>query len=84
LVVPVPFSAVPAYVLAHATVTWRLPELRGGRTGTSSAELFLNVDNLLDRRYVAAIATNAGNGRFFFPGAGRSVNLGMTLGTGGR
>jgi iron complex outermembrane receptor protein len=84
LVVPTAFSAVPAYALAHATISWRLPELRGARTGTSSAELFLNVDNLLDRRYVAAIATNAGNGRFYFPGAGRSVNLGMTLGTGGR
>jgi iron complex outermembrane receptor protein len=83
-VVPTAFSAVPAYALAHATISWRLPELRGTRTGASSAELFLNVDNLLDRRYVAAIATNAGNGRFYFPGAGRTVNLGLTLGTGGR
>lgn len=84
LTVPVAFGAVPAYALAHATVTYALPETRGARTGASRASLFVNVENLFDRRYVAALATNAGNGRFYFPGAGRVVNAGMTLSTGGR
>jgi iron complex outermembrane receptor protein len=84
LIVPVAFGAVPAYALAHATVTYALPETRGARTGASRASLFVNVENVFDRRYVAALATNAGNGRFYFPGAGRVVNAGMTLSTGGR
>ncbi|WP_337171042.1 TonB-dependent receptor [Gemmatimonas aurantiaca] len=84
LIVPVPFSAVPGYALAHATISWRLPEVHGARTGTSRAELFLNVENLLDKRYAAALATNSGNGRFYYPGAGRSFNAGVTLSTGGR
>jgi iron complex outermembrane receptor protein len=83
-VVPLAFTALPAYGLAHATITYKLPEVRGARTGASRAELFVNVDNLLDRRFVSALATNAGNGRFYFPGAGRMINAGITLTTGGR
>ncbi len=83
-VVPVAFTAVPAYGLAHATVSYKLPDVRGARSGASRAELFVNVDNLLDRRYVSALTPNAGNGRFYFPGAGRVINAGLTLSTGGR
>ena len=81
---PVAFSAVPGYALAHGTISYRLPEVRGTRTGTSRAEFFLNVANSLDKRYAAALATNSGNGRFYFPGAGRTFNAGVTLSTGGR
>lgn len=81
---PVPFSALPAYGLAHATVAYKLPELRGARTGSSRTEMFLNIENLLNRRYAASLATNAGNGRFYFPGAGRTFNAGLTLSIGGR
>jgi iron complex outermembrane receptor protein len=84
LIVPVRFGAAPAYGLLHATVTYALPPAHGARTGTSSASMFLNIDNLLDRRYVAAVATNSGNGRFYNPGAGRVINAGVTLATGGR
>lgn len=83
-IVPVAFSAVPGYALAHGTISYRLPEVRGTRTGTSRAEFFLNVENILDKRYAAALATNSGNGRFYFPGAGRTFNAGVTLSTGGR
>ncbi|MBL0940584.1 MAG: TonB-dependent receptor [Gemmatimonadaceae bacterium] len=83
-IVPVAFGAVPAYGLAHATVSYRLPEVRGTRTGASRAELFVNVENIFDKRFAAAVATNSGNGRFYFPGAGRAVNAGLTLSTGGR
>jgi iron complex outermembrane receptor protein len=84
LIVPVAFGAVPGYALAHATIAYTLPETRGARTGASRASLFVNIENILDRRYVAAMATNSGNGRFYFPGAGRVVNAGLTLSTGGR
>jgi iron complex outermembrane receptor protein len=84
LIVPVSFAAAPAYGLVHATLTYALPSIHGARAGTSSASMFLTIDNLLDRRYVAAVATNSGNGRFFNPGAGRVINVGVTLTTGGR
>lgn len=84
LIVPLAFGAVPGYGLAHATVSYALPEVRGAHTGASRASLFVNVENILDRRFVAAFATNSGNGRFYFPGAGRVVNAGLTLSTGGR
>lgn len=83
-IVPVNFGAAPGYALAHATLAYKLPELRGTRTGASRAEVFVNVENMLNRRYVAAVAANSGNGRFFFPGAGRVINAGLTLSTGGR
>ena len=82
LIVPVAFGAAPGYTLAHATVTYRVPPLR--RDGVSRVELFVQADNLFNRSYVAAVSTNAGNGRFYFPGMGRTVNLGLTLATGGR
>lgn len=83
LIVPIPFEAAPGFALAHATLTWQLPT---GRTdgGPSRAQLFVQADNLFNARYVAAVNTNAGNGRFFFPGMGRTVNLGLTLAAGGR
>lgn len=38
------------------------------------------ITNLLDQRYVASIAVNAFGGRFFEPGPGRSLHLGLTVG----
>ncbi len=82
--VSVPFGAIPTYGLAHATLSYRFRELYGVHTGASRAEVFLNIENIFDKRYVSAVATNAGNGRFYFPGAGRVFNAGLTLSTGGR
>jgi iron complex outermembrane recepter protein len=38
------------------------------------------ITNLLDQRYVSSIAVNAFGGRFFEPGPGRSLHLGVTVG----
>ncbi|MBQ0943623.1 TonB-dependent receptor [Ideonella sp. 4Y16] len=46
------------------------------------AELLARVDNLADRAYAGSVIVNDGNGRFFEPGAPRSVLLGLRLGLG--
>lgn len=38
---------------------------------------FLRVDNLLDRHSIASVIVNEANGRFFEPGVGRTVRLGL-------
>lgn len=38
---------------------------------------FLNLDNVFDRRYAGSVIVNDGNGRFYEPGMGRSVVVGM-------
>ncbi len=41
---------------------------------------FARVDNLLDTHYVGAISVNDGNGRFYYPGSGRSALAGVSFG----
>ena len=50
----------------------------GYRFTLASGDLnaFLRIDNLSDRRYAGSLIVNDGNGRYFEPGAGRSVLLG--------
>jgi outer membrane receptor protein involved in Fe transport len=61
------------YALLALRLEWK-PQRRGGwRT-------FLRVDNLFDREYVSSVIVNEGNGRYFEPGAGRSVTLGLGYG----
>ena len=43
---------------------------------TGELHTFLRVNNLGDKRYVGSLIVNDGNGRYFEPGAGRSVLLG--------
>ena len=38
---------------------------------------FANLDNVFDRKYVGSVIVNDGNGRFYEPGMGRSVMLGV-------
>lgn len=66
----VDFGAVPPLALTHVAVTWRL--------GLATVQLM--GDNLLGARWVSAINPNATNGRFYLPGAGRTVTLGMSVG----
>ncbi len=64
-------ESAPEYTLLGAEV---------GRTWTlSSGELraYLRGDNLADRDYVGSVIVNDGNGRFYEPGPGRSVLLGL-------
>ncbi len=40
---------------------------------------FARIDNLTDRRHAGSVIVNDGNGRFFEPGAGRSLSAGVEL-----
>ncbi len=47
------------------------------RSGPNGWHGFVRVDNLFDREHVGSIIVNEGNARFFEPGAGRSLSLGL-------
>lgn len=48
--------------------------------GAGSVELFGGIDNLLDAEYVASVVVNAFGGRYYEPGPGRAVYLGIRIG----
>jgi iron complex outermembrane receptor protein len=63
-------AAAPGYGLVHLRWSGKLA------LGPSDAlELLARVDNLLDRDHVGSVIVNDGNGRFFEPGAPRSLLL---------
>jgi iron complex outermembrane recepter protein len=66
----VPFASVPPLALTHLALSWRLGD----------ATVHGMVDNVWGARWVSAIAPNATNGRFYLPGAGRTVTLGLSVG----
>ena len=58
-----------------------LVNLRGGFTQTKGRfklSEFVRVDNVLDRRYIAAVSVNDANGRYYAPGPGTNVLAGIT------
>ena len=63
-------DAAPGRVVASARLEWR-PRGRIGWHG------FVRVDNLFDNDYVGSVIVNDGNNRYFEPGAGRSVTVGL-------
>ena len=63
-------DAAAGRAVASARARWRPQGLRGWHG-------FVRVDNLLDRTYVGSVIVNDGNGRYFEPGAGRSVTVGL-------
>ncbi|WP_373763857.1 TonB-dependent receptor domain-containing protein [Delftia acidovorans] len=44
-----------------------------------SAQTFVRLDNLFDRRFAGSVIVNEGNQRFFEPGAGRGLSAGVTV-----
>ena len=64
-------DAAPAYAVFSASVGYAF-ELEAGRV-----DAFARIDNLFDRRYVGSVIVNDGNGRWFEPGAGRTLMLGL-------
>ncbi len=63
-------DAAPGRGVASARIEWR-------PSGGSGWRGFLRVDNLFDRDYVGSVIVNEGNNRYFEPGAGRSVTVGL-------
>ncbi|HEX4854449.1 TonB-dependent receptor [Arenimonas sp.] len=56
------------YGLLDLGVTW---------SATPRLDAFLRLDNALDRRHAGSVITNDGNGRYFEPGAPRTLWLGL-------
>ena len=50
---------------------------REWRFGTQSLRGFARVDNLLDHAHIGSVIVNEGNGRFYEPGPGRGLLLGL-------
>ncbi|MGH8077003.1 MAG: TonB-dependent receptor domain-containing protein, partial [Lysobacter sp.] len=63
-------DAAPGRAIASARVEWR-PQGQAGWHG------FVRLDNLFDRNYVGSVIVNDGNNRYFEPGAGRSITVGL-------
>jgi iron complex outermembrane receptor protein len=67
-------ASSPSYFLA---------DVRGGLEGIEAGEVVVApwaaVTNVLDRRYNTAVTVNAFGGRYFEPGPGRSVRVGLRL-----
>ena len=57
---------------------WRA-DFPGADRGAWTLRQFVRVDNLSDRKHAGSVIVNDGNGRFFEPGAGRSLYAGVSL-----
>lgn len=69
----------------HGTEPYRLLGIRGSlpvRLGQLEARMIGGVTNLLDRRYVTSVVVNAFGDRFYEPGPGRSLYVGVTMALG--
>lgn len=79
----VAISAVPVndagseYASGHGLL--HLEAARSWMAGGNRLRAFARVDNLLDRRHAGSVIVNEGNGRFYEPGAGRGLLLGLEL-----
>lgn len=65
-------DATEGHALLALRLEWK-PQQRGWRA-------FVRVDNLFNREYVGSVIVNEGNGRYFEPGAGRSMTIGLGYG----
>lgn len=63
----------PGYAIFNARV------VTSRALGRSGAELTLGASNLFNTRYVSSVSVNAAAGKFYEPGAQRSVYAGLTL-----
>jgi iron complex outermembrane receptor protein len=64
-------DAAAAYTLFNVGVQFK--QERGDWT----LREFIRVDNLTDQEHAGSVIVNDGNGRFFEPGAGRKLLLGL-------
>ncbi len=56
---------------------YALLDLGLSRSFGAGGEVFLRLDNALDRRHVGSVVVNDANGRFYEPGPGRTLWLGL-------
>ena len=63
----------PGYAIFNARI------VTSRALGRSGAELTLGASNLFNKRYVSSVSVNAAAGKFYEPGAQRSVYVGLTL-----
>ncbi|MGY1410867.1 TonB-dependent receptor family protein [Luteimonas sp. A611] len=63
--------SAPGHVLAH------LEAARSWNTAHGRLRGFARIDNLADRHHVGSVIVNEGNGRYYEPGPGRGVLLGL-------
>ena len=64
-------ARAPGHVLLDAGIS------REWNSAAGPLQLSLLVSNLADRRHVASVVVNDGNARYYEPGAGRSLRLGL-------
>ena len=67
-----------AWAAGHGLVALRVS--RGFSVGAGEVVLHGGVENLLDRRYVTSVVPNAFGGRYYEPGPGRTVFVGLRAG----
>jgi len=63
----------PGYAIFNARI------VTGGSLGRSGAELTFGAQNVFNTRYVSSVSVNAAGGKFYEPGAQRSVYVGLSL-----
>ncbi len=75
-------SAIPVNAVNSASAgAYPVFDVSGGyraRLGAQRLELFLRLDNVLDRRYVGAVIVNQANGAYFEPAPGFNVFAGIS------
>ena len=73
-------SAVTVNDAASETAAgYALLDLGVSRSFGEAGQVFARLDNAFDRRHVGSVIVNDGNGRFFEPGPGRTLWLGLGL-----
>ena len=64
-------ESAPGYALLHLEAARRWQLGRGHLHG------FARIDNALDRAYIGSVIVNEGNARYYEPGPGRGITLGL-------
>lgn len=73
-------SAVPVNDRnSEAAPAYSLLDLAAAFQPSERARFSLRLDNLLDARYAGSVIVNEGNGRYYEPGRGRSLLVGVEL-----
>jgi iron complex outermembrane receptor protein len=72
-------ARAPSYTLLGVRAGLQSSALRGVLPGRVDVSPFLVIRNLLDEDHVASVVPNAFGGRYFEPGPGRELRLGLAV-----